>query len=180
MPSTLTTEEQRKWLFASFKPRYFTRRHKFRNQYARWRKAAELPHLSRAARSRLEWIIFWEKNGKDVSLTAILADPAAPVSPRAAAGAFRQPRGDQPPAVHAVQCAGGGGLGPSWGLAPRGAASVAGRDAWMTSWGGLPPDRRSRRVDQLSATAGAMEGRTRTALAAPLGAEDAQSMRGNC
>jgi Helix-turn-helix domain len=69
MPTT-TTEEQRKWLYASFKPRYFTRRHKLRDQYARWRKTAELLHLSRAARGRLEWIIFWEKNSKDVSLTA--------------------------------------------------------------------------------------------------------------
>jgi transposase len=31
---------------------------------------AELLRLSRAARGRLEWIIFWEKNHKDVSLTA--------------------------------------------------------------------------------------------------------------
>src|SRR5438874_13696942 len=67
--STLT-EEQRQWLFASFKPRYFTRRHKLRDAHARWRKVAELLRLSRAARGRLEWIIFYEKNRKDVSLTA--------------------------------------------------------------------------------------------------------------
>ena len=52
---------------------------------------------------------------------------------------------------------------------PSGAASVAGRAAWMTRWSGLPPGRQSRRVDHISATAGAMEERTRTALAAPLG-----------
>jgi transposase InsO family protein len=69
MPTTTTTEEQRKWLYASFKPRYFTRRHKLKDQHARWRKTAELLHLSRAARGRLEWIIFWEKHHKEVSLT---------------------------------------------------------------------------------------------------------------
>jgi putative transposase len=70
MTTTLKTDEQRQWLWASFKPRYFSRRHTLRNAHARWRKVAELLHLSRAARGRLEWIIFWEKNHKDVSLTA--------------------------------------------------------------------------------------------------------------
>ena len=70
MATTLKTDEQRQWLFGSLKPRYFSRRHKLRDAHARWRKVAELLHLSRAARGRLEWIIFWEKNGKDVSLTA--------------------------------------------------------------------------------------------------------------
>jgi hypothetical protein len=70
MTTTLKTDEQRQWLFGSLKPRYFSRRHKLKGQYARRRKVAELLHLSRAARGRLEWIIFWEKNHKDVSLTA--------------------------------------------------------------------------------------------------------------
>src|ERR1700676_457742 len=69
MPTPIT-EEQRRWLFASSKPRYFSRRHKLLDEHARWRKVAELMRLSRAARGRLEWIIFWEKNHKDVSLTA--------------------------------------------------------------------------------------------------------------
>jgi transposase len=66
----LQTDEQRQWLWASFKPRYFPRRHKLRDEHTRWWKVADLLHLSRTARGRLEWIIFWEKNGKDVSLTA--------------------------------------------------------------------------------------------------------------
>ena len=70
MAAILKTEEQRQWLWASFKPRYFRRRHKLRDEHARWRRVAELLHLSRAARGRLEWIIFWEKNHKDVPLTA--------------------------------------------------------------------------------------------------------------
>jgi transposase InsO family protein len=70
MATTLKTEEQRHWLWASHKPRYFRRRHKLRDEHARWRKVAQLLRLSRAARGRLEQIIFWEKNGKDVSLTA--------------------------------------------------------------------------------------------------------------
>ena len=70
MTTTLKTDEQRQWLWASFKPRYFSRRHTLRNAHARWRKVAELLRLSRAARGRLEWIIYWEKNHKDVSLTA--------------------------------------------------------------------------------------------------------------
>src|SRR5882724_665770 len=74
MPTALKSdpknEEQRAWLWASFKPRYFPRRHKLRDAHTRWRRVAELLRLSRAARGRLEWIIFWEKNGKDVSLTA--------------------------------------------------------------------------------------------------------------
>jgi len=64
------TEEQRAWLWASFYPRYFSRRHRLLDPHKRWRKIAELLRLSRAARGRLEWIIFWEKNRKDVSLTA--------------------------------------------------------------------------------------------------------------
>ena len=68
--STSLTEEQRSWLFASSKPRYFSRRHRFLKEHDRWRKVAELLRLSRAARGRLEWIIFWEKNGKDASFAA--------------------------------------------------------------------------------------------------------------
>ena len=63
--SSSTTEEQRSWLFAPSKPGYFKRRHKLLAEHDRWRKVAELLRLSRAARGRLEWIIFWEKNGKD-------------------------------------------------------------------------------------------------------------------
>jgi transposase InsO family protein len=71
MTETLTAEEnRRRWLFASFERRYFTRRHRLRHEHDRWRKIAELQRLSRAARGRLEWIIFWERNRKDVSLTA--------------------------------------------------------------------------------------------------------------
>ena len=68
MPSTVT-DEARRWLWASFKSTYFTRKHKLLSSHARWRKLAELLKLSRAARGRLEWIIFWEKNHRDVSLT---------------------------------------------------------------------------------------------------------------
>ncbi len=67
---TTLTEEQQRWLWTSFHPRFFTRRHKLRHRHARWRKLGELLRLSRAARGRLEWIIFWENNRKDVSLTA--------------------------------------------------------------------------------------------------------------
>jgi transposase len=70
MAQTLKTDEQRAWLWSSFKPRYFRRRVRLRDDHTRWRKTAELLRLSRAARGRLEWIIFWEKNRKDVSLTA--------------------------------------------------------------------------------------------------------------
>jgi transposase InsO family protein len=71
MTETLTVEEnRRRWLFASFERRYFTRRHRLRHEYDRWRQIAQLQRLSRAARGRLEWIIFWEKNHKDASLTA--------------------------------------------------------------------------------------------------------------
>jgi putative transposase len=71
MATTLTGEERRqRWLRASSKPRYFVRRHRLRDEHDRWRKIAELQRLSRAARGRLEWIIFWEKNHKDVSLAA--------------------------------------------------------------------------------------------------------------
>jgi transposase InsO family protein len=69
MASTVT-DEARKWLWASFSKKYFFRRHKLRNRHDRWRRMAELFRLSRAARGRLEWMIFWEKNSKDVSLTA--------------------------------------------------------------------------------------------------------------
>ena len=44
------TDEQRQWLWASFKPRYFRRRHKLRDEHTRWRKVTELLRLSRAAR----------------------------------------------------------------------------------------------------------------------------------
>jgi len=64
------TEEQRAWLWGSFNRTYFSRTHRLLDRHKRWRKMAELMHLSRAARGRLEWIIFWEKNRNDVSLTA--------------------------------------------------------------------------------------------------------------
>jgi transposase len=72
MATTLKTEEQRRWLWASFSKRYYSRGHtlRYKDEHARWRKLAELLRLSRAARGRLEWIIYWEKNAKDVSLTA--------------------------------------------------------------------------------------------------------------
>jgi transposase InsO family protein len=71
MATTLVrTEEQRRWAWASFKQTYFTRKHRLRGEHDRWRKIAELQRLSRAARGRLEWIIFWESNHKDASLTA--------------------------------------------------------------------------------------------------------------
>ena len=71
MATPLTGEErQQRWLRVSFKPRYFMRKHRLRDEHERWRRIAELQHLSRAARVRLEWIIFWEKNRKDVSLAA--------------------------------------------------------------------------------------------------------------
>lgn len=65
-----TNEEQRSWLWASFRPRYFSRRPKLLDEHTRWRRIAERLHLSRAARGRLEWMIFFEKNRKDASLTA--------------------------------------------------------------------------------------------------------------
>lgn len=67
--ATILTDEQRRWLWTSFKSRFFSRRHKLRHRHERWRKIADLLRLSRAARGRLEWIIFWEKNHQDVSLT---------------------------------------------------------------------------------------------------------------
>ena len=63
-------EERRRWLWSSFKRRYFARRHRLLSTYARWRKTAQLLRLSRSARGRLEWMIFWENNQKDVALTA--------------------------------------------------------------------------------------------------------------
>lgn len=62
--------KRRRWLFASSCSRYYTRRHIPLPLYTRWRKTAELMKLSRGARGRLEWIIYWEKHGKDASLTA--------------------------------------------------------------------------------------------------------------
>ncbi|MGH9429690.1 MAG: helix-turn-helix domain-containing protein, partial [Terriglobia bacterium] len=70
MAATLKNEAQQRWLWASFKPRYFKRRIRLGDEHSRWRKTAELLRLSRAARGRLEWIIFWEKNRKDASLAA--------------------------------------------------------------------------------------------------------------
>jgi hypothetical protein len=40
----LQTDEQRQWLWASFKPRYFPRRHKLRDEHTRWWKVADLLH----------------------------------------------------------------------------------------------------------------------------------------
>lgn len=62
-------EAARRWLFAKPK-RYFIRRFRLLDPHTRLRKVADLLRVSRAAKGRLEWIIFWEKNGKDVSLTA--------------------------------------------------------------------------------------------------------------
>jgi transposase InsO family protein len=71
MEETVTAKERRqRWLWGSFSRRYIRKRHRLRGEHDRWRKIAELQHLSRAARGRLEWIIFWENNRKDVSLTA--------------------------------------------------------------------------------------------------------------
>jgi putative transposase len=71
MRQALTGEEARqRWLRASSYRRYFRRTHKLRDKHDRLRKVAELTRLSRAARGRLEWIIFWEKHRKDASLTA--------------------------------------------------------------------------------------------------------------
>lgn len=72
METTVSADEQRhRWLSASWHRRLFIgRKHTLRNEHDRWRKIAELQHLSRAARGRLEWIIFWEKNRRDVALTA--------------------------------------------------------------------------------------------------------------
>lgn len=66
--SSTVSDQARHWLWASFKPAFFVRRHKLRHRHDRWRKLAQLLRLSRAARGRLEWIIFYEKNQKDVSL----------------------------------------------------------------------------------------------------------------
>lgn len=70
LPMKITEEADKKrrgWLWSR---RYFARRHRLLKGYDRWRKLAELLKLSRAARGRLEWIIFWEKHKKNVSLTA--------------------------------------------------------------------------------------------------------------
>jgi transposase InsO family protein len=64
-----TPEDRRhQWLRMSSQATYFIRRHKLRHRHDRWRRTAELLRLSRAARGRMEWIIFWERNRKDVSL----------------------------------------------------------------------------------------------------------------
>lgn len=69
MPTTVL-EKQQKWLFSSSYTKYFSRFPKLKHPHARWRKIAELLKLSRAARGRLEWMIFWENHQKDASLTA--------------------------------------------------------------------------------------------------------------
>lgn len=64
-------ERQQAWMWAFYRTGRLThRRHRLRDEHSRWRKIADLQHLSRAARGRLEWIIFWEKNAHDVALTA--------------------------------------------------------------------------------------------------------------
>src|SRR5258708_2516917 len=68
--SSSVTEEQGVGTGSSFHRRYFNRRNKRRHRQVRRRELGELLRLSRAARGRLEWMIFWEKNRKDVSLTA--------------------------------------------------------------------------------------------------------------
>src|ERR1035437_2945475 len=63
-------EGQRRWVWASFSRKYFTRRPRLGAEHDCGRKIAELQRLSRAARGRLEWIIYWETNRKDVAKTA--------------------------------------------------------------------------------------------------------------
>ncbi|MBK9156401.1 MAG: helix-turn-helix domain-containing protein [Chloracidobacterium sp.] len=69
MPLTVL-EEQQKWPFSPRYKRYFSRPILLMPTRSRWRKIAELLKLSRAARGRLESIIYWEKHQRDVSLTA--------------------------------------------------------------------------------------------------------------
>ncbi len=72
-PGTITAEANRRWrawVWSTASLRIRPGRHRLRDEHDRWRKIAELQHLSRAARGRLEWIIFWERNRKDVTLTA--------------------------------------------------------------------------------------------------------------
>lgn len=64
-------EARQAWMWAFYRTgRLVRRRHKLRSEHDRWRKIAELQHLSRAARGRLEWMIFWETHRKDVAFTA--------------------------------------------------------------------------------------------------------------
>src|SRR5712692_7447031 len=71
MESIQTREERRRaWLFTTARFEFSGRKHKLLQEYDRWRKVAELLRLSRAAKGRMEWIIFWGKNRKDASLTA--------------------------------------------------------------------------------------------------------------
>jgi hypothetical protein len=60
----------RAWVWSTLDHRFLRGRHRLRTEHERWRTIAELQHLSRAARGRLEWIIFWERHRKDVALTA--------------------------------------------------------------------------------------------------------------
>lgn len=66
---TITLDQQR-WLFSAHYKTYFRKTRTLLNRYDRWRKIAELLKLSRAARGRLEWMIYWEKHGQDASLAA--------------------------------------------------------------------------------------------------------------
>ncbi len=61
---------RRAWLFAKPKPFYTVRKPKLLEEHERWRKVAGLLRLSRAARGRIEWVIFWEDHGRDAALTA--------------------------------------------------------------------------------------------------------------
>jgi transposase InsO family protein len=63
-----SAKERSHWLFASF-IKYIPKAHRLRfgDEHDRWRKVADLMRLSRAAKGRLEWIIWYEKNGNDVS-----------------------------------------------------------------------------------------------------------------
>lgn len=63
-------ERRRAWLFAKPRPWYRTRKHRLLEEHARWRKVAELLRLSRAAKGRLEWIVFWERNRRDATFAA--------------------------------------------------------------------------------------------------------------
>jgi hypothetical protein len=72
-PGKITAEADarwRGWVWSTLNQRFRRGRHRLSGEHERWRKIAELQHLSRAARGRLEWIIFRERHRKDVALTA--------------------------------------------------------------------------------------------------------------
>ena len=72
-PGNITPEANsrwRAWVWSTLQYRFRPARHRPLGEHDRWRKIAKLQRLSRAAQGRLEWIIFWERHGKDVALTA--------------------------------------------------------------------------------------------------------------